>query len=358
MSAITKVREKMEKTGLPALLVSNVENAGWLTGFSGSSANVVVTPKDALFITDSRYTIQARDEVADIPVETFASPVEMSEFVAQQLKKMGVNKIGFEANNTTVEQYEKLKGKFAGIELVPAADMFTDLRLVKAPDEIAKIKGACKLADKCFEHVLRMIQPGVSEWDIGLEIEFYFRRNMADIAFSPIVASGWRSALPHGRASVDKKLEAGDFVTLDFGAKLDGYNSDITRTMVLAPVSDRHKFVYERVLAAQQAALDIMKPGVLAHDVDAAARDLLAKDDLAKYFGHGLGHGLGRSVHDGGRLGTNSKTVLEPGQVWTVEPGVYIEGFGGVRIEDDVVVSEKGIEIITHSPKELLVLPK
>ena len=356
MSAITKVREKMEETGIPALLVSNIDNAGWLTGFSGSSANVVVTPKDALFITDSRYTIQARDEVKDIPVESYASPVEMSDFVAQQLKKMGVNKIGFEATNTSFEQYEKLKGKLNGIELIPASDIFTDLRLIKTSEEIAKIKAACALADKAFEHVKRMIQPGVSEWDIGLEIEFFFRRNMADIAFPPIVASGWRSALPHGRASQDKKLESGDFVTLDFGAKLDGYNSDITRTPILKPVSDRHKFIYERVLAAQQAALDFMKPGVVAHDVDAAARDLLAKDDLAKYFGHGLGHGLGRSVHDGGRLGTNSKTVLAPGQVWTVEPGVYIEGFGGVRIEDDVVVTENGIEILTHSPKELLVL--
>jgi len=356
MSALTKVREKMEKSGIPALLVSNIDNAGWLTGFSGSSANVVVTPKDALFITDSRYTIQARDEVSEIPVETYASPIEMSDFVGQQLKKMGIAKIGFEAANTTVEQFEKLKGKMNGIELMPAADIFTDLRLVKSPDEIEKIRAACKLADKCFEHVQRMIQPGVSEWDIGLEIEFYFRRNLAEIAFSPIVASGWRSALPHGRASRDKKLEAGDFVTLDFGAKLDGYNSDITRTPILKPVSDRHKFIYDRVLDAQLAALAMMKPGVIAHDVDAAARDLLAKDDLAKYFGHGLGHGLGRSVHDGGRLGTNSRTVLEPGQVWTVEPGVYIEGFGGVRIEDDVVVTETGIEILTSSPKEMLVL--
>lgn len=345
----------MEKSGLPALLVSNVENAGWMTGFSGSSANVVVTPKDAIFITDSRYTIQAREEVTEIPVETYASPVEMSDFVSQQLKKMGVNRIGFEASTTTFDQYERLKGKLSGVELVPAAEFFTDLRLIKTEEEIEKTRAACRLADKCFEHVLRLIQPGVSEWDIGLEIEFYFRRNMADIAFSPIVASGWRSALPHGRAS-EKKLEAGDFVTLDFGAKLDGYNSDITRTMVLSPLSDRHKFIYERVFAAQQAALDIMKPGVSAHDVDAAARDLLAKDDLAKYFGHGLGHGLGRSVHDGGRLGTNSKTILEPGQIWTVEPGVYIEDFGGVRIEDDVVVTETGIEILTHSTKELLVL--
>lgn len=357
MSALTRVREKMREQNLPAILVSNVDNAGWMTGFSGSSANVVVTPEDALFITDSRYTIQANEEVKDVPVASFASPVQMTDFVAEQLRTMGVHKIAFEANNTTYEQFENLKGKLNGIELMPAPDIFTDLRLIKTPEEIEKIRTACRLADKCFEHVLRLIQPGVSEWDIGLEIEFFFRRNMAEVGFTPIVASGQRSALPHGRAS-EKKLEAGDFVTLDFGARLDGYCSDMTRTMVLAPLSDRHKHIYDCVLESQLAALAIMKPGVSAHDVDAAARDTLAKYDLAQYFGHGLGHGLGRNVHDGGRLGTNSKTTLAPGQVWTVEPGVYITGFGGVRIEDDVVVTETGIEILTHSTKELLVLPK
>lgn len=357
MSALTRVREKMREQNLPAMLISNVENAGWMTGFSGSSANVVVTPQDALFITDSRYTIQANEEVKDVPVTSFASPVQMTDFVAEQLKSMGVSKIAFEANNTTYEQFENLKGKLNGIELLPAPDIFTDLRLVKTPEEIEKIRAACRLADKCFEHVLRLIQPGFSEYDIGLEIEFFFRRNMAEVGFPPIVASGHRSALPHGRAS-EKKLEAGDFITLDFGCKLDGYCSDMTRTMVVATLSERHKHIYDCVLESQLAALDMMKPGVMAHDVDAAARDTLAKYDLAQYFGHGLGHGLGRNVHDGGRLGTNSKTLLAPGQVWTVEPGVYIEGFGGVRIEDDVVVTETGIEILTHSTKELLVLPR
>jgi Xaa-Pro aminopeptidase len=281
----------------------------------------------------------------------------MTDFVADQLKQLGLQRIGFEATNTTYEQYQNLKGKLNGIELVPATDIFSDLRLIKTPEEVEKIRQACRLADQCFDHVLRLIQPGVSEWDIGLEIEFFFRRNMADLSFAPIVASGYRSALPHGRAS-DKKLEPGDFVTLDFGAKLDGYCSDITRTMVLSPVTDRHKEIYGKVLEAQLAALAFMKPGVTAHDVDAAARNLLAGAGLAQYFGHGLGHGLGRNVHDGGRLGMNSKTVLEPGQIWTVEPGVYIEGFGGVRIEDDVVVTETGVEILTKSTKELLVLPK
>lgn len=357
MSAIARVREKMREANVPALLVSSPENAAWMTGFTGSSANIVVTPQDALFITDSRYKLQAQEQVSDMPVASFASPVKLDDFVSEQLKNMGLSQVGFESANVSYEQYEKLKGLLNGIELVPVNDLFTDLRLIKAADEIEKIRAACALADRCFDHVLRLLQPGVSEYDIGLEIEFFFRRNMAEVGFSPIVASGHRSALPHGRAS-EKKLEAGDFVTLDFGCKLDGYNSDITRTVVLAPLSDRHKQIYDRVLEAQLAALAAMKPGVAASEVDAVARQVLDKDDLAKYFGHGLGHGLGRNVHDGGGMGPTSKTVLAAGQVWTVEPGVYIEGFGGVRIEDDVVVTESGIDILTHSTKELLVLPR
>lgn len=357
MSAIARIREKMQEAGVPALWISKPENAAWMTGFSGSSANIVVTPNDALFITDSRYKLQAQKEVTDMPVASFASPVKLDDFVIEQLKNMGVSQVGFESANVTYETYEELKSKLNGIQLVPVTDVFTDLRLIKSADEVQKIRAACALADRCFDHVLRLLQPGVSEYDIGLEIEFYFRRNMAQVGFSPIVASGHRSALPHGRAS-EKKLEAGDFVTLDFGCTLDGYNSDITRTVVLAPLSDRHKQIYDRVLAAQLAALAAMKPGVAASEVDAVARRELDKDDLAQYFGHGLGHGLGRAVHDGGGMGPNSKTTLAAGQVWTVEPGVYIEGFGGVRIEDDVVVTDTGVEILTHSTKDLLVLPR
>lgn len=357
MDTIAKVRSKMSALQLPALLVSQIDNVGWLTGFTGSSANVVVSPDAGVFVTDSRYTLQAKEQVSDLKVESYASPVELADFVATQIKSMGIDRVGFEAAHVTFEQYEKLKSKLNGIALVPAPDLFADLRLVKTDEEIATMRQACRLADQCFDHALKFIQPGVSEYDIGLEIEFFFRRQGAELAFAPIVVSGERSARPHGRAS-EKKLELGDFVTMDFGAKVEGYCSDITRTVVVQHASDRHRHVYGCVLAAQLAALDAMRPGVPAKQVDAVARDLLAKDDLAQYFGHGLGHGLGRNVHDGGRMGPTSTAVLEPGQVWTVEPGVYIPDFGGVRIEDDVVVTDDGIEILTKSPKELLILPK
>jgi Xaa-Pro aminopeptidase len=243
-----------------------------------------------------------------------------------------------------------------GIDLVPLNNFVSPLRMVKSADEVAKIRAACGITDACFEHVQRMIQPGVSEYDIALDMEFFIRRQGAGIAFEMIVASGERSARPHGRAS-ERKLQAGEFLTMDFGATYQGYHSDITRTVVVGPATDRHEEIYAQVLKCQLAALDAMKPGVLARDVDAVARRVLDEKGLAHYFGHGLGHGLGRLVHDAGRMNTSSTDILEPGQVWTVEPGVYIEGWGGVRIEDDVVVTEDGIDILTKAPKQLIVLP-
>jgi Xaa-Pro aminopeptidase len=188
-----------------------------------------------------------------------------------------------------------------------------------------------------------------------LDIEFYFRRNKAELAFTPIVVSGERSARPHGVPS-EKKLEKGDFVTMDFGAKVDGYCSDLTRTVVVGEASDRHREVYGAVLESQMAAIKAIKPGMKASDVDAVSRDLLASHGLAEYFGHGLGHGLGSVVHDVGRMGPTSTDTVAVGQVWTIEPGAYIPNFGGVRIEDDVVVTESGCDVLTHSPKALQIL--
>jgi len=356
MSNLSRLQDALRAREIPALLLSDISNVQWATGFTGSSALVVVEPSHALFITDSRYTVQAREEVPSAEVVVFASPVQQADFLAENIRRRGIAKLGFESQSVTYATYAQWKEKLAPTELIPIADVLEPLRLVKTKDEIEKIRRACALADDCFKHVVRMIQPGVREFDIALDIEFFFRRNGAELAFSPIVVSGERSARPHGKPS-EKKLERGDFVTMDFGAKLDGYNSDLTRTVVVETASDRHREVYNAVLKAQSAALGAIKPGVSAGEVDRLSRRVLSEDKLDSYFGNGLGHGLGTVVHDGGRMNSTSQTMLEPGQVWTVEPGVYIEGFGGVRIEDDVVVTENGNEVLTHSPKELMVLP-
>jgi len=353
---LDRLRDAMAQKGVDGLLVSDPTNIAWLTGFTGTFARVIVTQSDTLFVTDSRYTIQAEEQVSGFPLESFASPVNGDTFVGEQARKMGVSQLGFEAATTTYAAYENMAAKMSHVTLTPAPDLFGQLRMIKTPEEVATIRKACAIADACFGHLTRLIRPGLTEYDLQIELEFYLRRAGAGIAFEPIVVSGERSARPHGKAS-DKPLETGDFLTMDFGANVDGYNSDLTRTVVVGEATDRHREIYGQVLLAEMAAIDFMKPGVKASEVDALARRILDEKGLAQYFGHGLGHGLGRVVHDTGRMNATSEDVLAPGQIWTVEPGVYIPGFGGVRIEDDVVVTETGVDILTASPKELLVLP-
>lgn len=357
MEPIAKLREALTREGVEAMMVTDPVNVGWLTGFTGTYGRVLVTPTDAVFVTDSRYTIQANEEVQGFEIAWFASPVNGDEFVAEQARRLGISKLGFESATTTYGGWQGLTSRMSGIELVPVRDVLADLRMIKSEAEIAKIRKACGIADAAFAHIRRMIQPGITEIDVVLDLEFFMRRQGADVAFPSIVVSGERSARPHGKPS-EKKLEVGDFVTMDFGARVSGYNSDITRTVVVGEASDRHREIYETVLEAQLESLHAIRPGKLARDVDKLSREILDTRGLAKYFGHGLGHGLGRVVHDGGRFSPTSEDVIAPGQIWTVEPGVYIPGFGGVRIEDDVLVTENGIEILTHSTKELLVLPE
>lgn len=357
MSNLQNLRSKMVEDGIAALLVTDIANVKWLTGFTGTSGCAIVTADAARFVTDSRYTLQAEEQVREMPTFWFQSPVTLDEFIAQNLAEMGIAKLWFESSTVTYATYEAWRTRFGGIELVGAPDIASRLRMVKSEEEVDRIRRACGVADACFAHVRRMIQPGVSEWDVNLDIEFYIRRSGCELAFDPIVVSGERSARPHGKAS-EKKLAIGDFVTMDFGARVEGYCSDITRTVVVGQASDRHREIYDLVLRAQLASLEMMRPGVLAADVDRRAREIFDEKGLSKHFGHGLGHGLGSVVHDTGRMSPSSTDVLEVGQVWTVEPGLYIPGFGGVRIEDDVVVTTGGIEILTHSPKDLLVLPE
>lgn len=356
MSKLSKLRAVMAERGVPALLLSQISSVQWATEFSGSAGWALITDSEAVFLTDSRYTLQAAEEVCGWEVVSFASPLTSTEFLAQHVARLGISTLGFEADSVTVEVFGQWSAAFQGVSFVPVPGIVGPLRMVKTPEEIAKIRVACQVADACFEHVKRMIQPGVRELDIALDIEFFFRRQGLELAFPVIAVSGVKSARPHGRPG-EKVLERGDFVTMDFGCRFEGYCSDITRTVVVIEASPRHREIYDQVLKAQLAALDMMRPGVLARDVDARTREVLDEKDLARYFGHGLGHGLGQLVHDAGRMNPTSDTVLEVGQVWTVEPGVYIEGLGGVRIEDDVVVVEGGIEILTRTPKELLLLP-
>lgn len=354
MTNIQRLQTALSDSNVPALLVSDITNVQWLTGFSGSAGYAVLTPDKGVFITDSRYTIQANEEVSGLPVASFGSPTRFCDFLGENLKSLGIDRLSFE-KSVTYATWDDWKSQVPTVEWVPSPEVIRPLRMVKTAEEVAKIKEACALADACLAHVQRMLHVGVTEYDISLDIEFFFRRNGAEIAFAPIVASGPNSARPHAKPS-ERKLEDGDFVTLDLGAKLNGYNSDITRTFVIGKASDRHREVYDLVLKAENACIEALVPGTTGVAVDALARQILDEKGLAQYFGHGLGHGLGKSVHDLGSLSTRSEDSIEAGQVWTVEPGVYIEGFGGVRIEDDVHVTATGPEVLTHFPKELMEL--
>ncbi|RYG62654.1 aminopeptidase P family protein, partial [bacterium] len=242
-----------------AMLITSPATVRWLTGFSGSFGLALIGANRAIFVTDSRYKLQAATEVQGFEVESFASPVTAKTFLAELVKSLGLGSLGFEASHLTyaaVEEYRTV----LGVEFVPVKDVLSPLRMVKSEEEIAKIRRACELTDVCFTHLQRMFTIGTTEYDLGLELEFFLRRHRAGIAFDPIVASGPNSAKPHGRAS-ERKLEAGDFLTLDFGATLDGYNSDLTRTVVIGEPTPRHAEVYGQVLKAQLAAMAAMLPG-------------------------------------------------------------------------------------------------
>lgn len=354
MDNVARLRKKIVEVQVPALLMTDMTNVRWLTGFTGSYGWVILTPNDGALLTDGRYTIQAREEVEGLDVRTFVTPQTMIQLLDAVAEEMGVKQIAFE-RSVSYATYDDWRKKLKNLELIDSEDLVAPLRMVKSRAEIEKVEEACALADACMTHVIRLLQPGVSEYDIGLDIEFFFRRQKAGIAFPPIVASGPNSARPHARPT-ERKLERGDFVTLDFGATIDGYSSDITRTFVIGHASERHEQVYGAVLEAQIAAIEAIQPGGDGQEIDRVARDTLAKYGLAEAFAHSLGHGLGRAVHDYGRLGPGHEQPLEVGQIWTIEPGVYLEGFGGVRIEDDIVIEAEGARVLTHSPKELTVL--
>ena len=355
MNRVERTRAKMAEIDLPALCISSIDNVRWISNFSGSSGFVLLTPANNFFITDSRYAEQARQECAGF--ELVLLKTSAPEETTAVLEMAHQPRIGIESAHLSLHLFRTYRDKLSdSIELVPTNRLVEDLRQVKDEEEIAAIEAACRIADETFEHILPFLRPGATERDVMLELEWHMRKeHHAEVAFDTIVASGFRSALPHGRAS-EKALEMGDFVTLDFGARLDGYNSDITRTVIFGPPTEEQRLVYQTVLDAQLRALEAIKPGVEGKQVDAVARDFIRKAGHEEHFGHGLGHSLGRQVHDGPGFSIRSDLTLAPGMVITVEPGIYIPGWGGVRIEDDIVVTESGCRVLTRAPKELLSL--
>jgi Xaa-Pro aminopeptidase len=354
MRRLARLRQRMATEGVGAALIWNPVNVGYVSGFTGSTAALLVTAERAVFITDSRYAVQAGQECEGFELQVTPSSGTYAEKIAEQIKELGVPQVAFEAEWVTVGALEGLAKKLEGVELKPVSELAAALRRVKDAEEIRRIRAACELADRAFDHILTFLRPGISERDVAIELEYWMKKQGAEKeAFDTIVASGHRSAMPHGRAS-EKRLETGDFITMDFGARLESYNSDLTRTVVLGHANDKQREVYSVVLDANRSAIAAIRPGLEGKAVDEVARQLITQRGYGQNFGHGLGHGLGLLVHDHLAYSTTSTVKLEAGMVTTIEPGVYIDGWGGVRVEDDVLITEVGCEVLTRAPKELI----
>ena len=344
---------------LDALLLTDSVNLGYVSGFTGSTAQVVITPSEALFITDARYTLRAQAECAGFEViQTPAGSGGYGDALKSVLEaRPGIKQLGFEANAVTVSQFEKFQALLPELQWVPTSDLVETLRLVKDESEIALIKNAITVAETAMEQVKPLLTPGTREQDFALELEFAMRKlGASGAAFDTIVASGTNGAHPHHHAG-PRPLVSGDFVTIDWGATVNGYNSDITRTYAIGAVTEKQRDIYAIVLEAQRRAIAAITPGKTGKEIDAVARDYITEQGYGEAFGHSLGHSLGRSVHDGPGFSVRSETlILSPGMVMTVEPGIYLEGWGGLRLEEDVLVTEDGCEILTHLPNALEVL--
>lgn len=350
---LAKLREALKENGLDALLVTNPYNRRYVTGFTGSAGVAVVSAEDAVFITDFRYTEQAAEQVKGFRIVKHDKTI--IEEVANQVEQMKIKTLGFEKDNVSFGTYE-LYNDEVDAELKAVSGIIEKLRMVKSAEEIEVLKQAAKIADDAFAHICTFIKPGVTELEVSNELEMFMRKQgAASSSFDIIVASGERGALPHGVAS-EKVIQSGEMVTLDFGALYNGYISDITRTVAVGEPSEKMREIYEVTLAAQELALEKIKPGMTGIEADAIARDYIKSKGYGEAFGHSTGHGIGLEVHEGPGLSFRSETVLEPNMAVTVEPGIYLPGIGGVRIEDDILITEDGNVRLTHSPKELIIL--
>ncbi|MBA2873432.1 Xaa-Pro dipeptidase [Thermaerobacillus caldiproteolyticus] len=353
MEKIEKLRAYFDEYGIDGMLITNGYNRRYMTGFTGTAGVAVIGKTNAVFITDFRYVEQASKQVEGYEIVQHTGLI--IEEVAKQVARLNIQKLGFEQEDLSYAMFKAYE-KDVQAELVPVSHVIEKLRLIKSESEIKILKEAAEIADAAFQHILHFIRPGVTEIEVANELEFFMRKQGAtSSSFDIIVASGYRSALPHGVAT-DKVIEKGELVTLDFGAYYKGYCSDITRTVAVGEISDELKKIYDIVLQAQLRGMTGIKPGMTGREADALTRDYITEQGYGDYFGHSTGHGIGLEVHEGPALSARSNVVLEPGMVVTVEPGIYIAGLGGVRIEDDTVVTKDGNESLTHSPKELITL--
>ena len=350
---IGKVTARLEELNVDALLVTNLDNVAYLTGFTGTNGQVLVTRTGAVFYTDPRYAARSRALVHDAELVTYEA--RLTDVLGDRLSQQGIVRLGFEADTVTVAKSNDLRERLAPAELVTTTGVVEGLRRTKEPEEVRLLKEAVRIGDEAFSWVQNLIVPGATEKEIALALEVRMRQSGADaVSFEPIVGSGPLSAHIHHTPS-DRSFNKGDLILMDFGCRLQNYCSDLTRTVVLGAATDEQREIYESVLAAQAAGIGAVTAGAQCVDVDAAARRVIVEGGRGDLFEHGLGHGVGLEIHEAPSMSRTSEDTLMEGDVITVEPGMYLEDFGGIRIEDCVVVTAGGCEVLGHAPKQDLI---
>lgn len=353
MQRVKNVQDKLSKYNIDALLVTNMFNVRYLANFTGTTGLVVITKDEAYFVTDFRYTEQAAEEAKGYTIVKNEGTI--FEEVAKIVKENKIEKLGFEQENITYAVYHQIND-IIPCDLLPVAGLVEKLREVKTEDEINIIKEAINITEKAYDYILGFVKPGKTEIEVANELDFYMRNEGAtSVSFDTIVASGIRSAMPHGVAS-NKVIEEGDMVTIDFGCYYKGYVSDMTRTFAVGDPGEQMKEIYEIVYQANKKVNEVAKAGMTGAELDAVARDYITEKGYGPQFGHTLGHGIGLEVHEGPSLSFRNEDKLVVNNIVTNEPGIYVPGLGGVRIEDDLVIKEDGAEILMTTPKELIIL--
>ncbi|RIL69664.1 aminopeptidase P family protein [Staphylococcus devriesei] len=352
MDKLTKVREILKQQNLDAIVILSDYNRRYLSGFTGTSGALVITSTQNQLITDFRYIEQATNQATNFEI------VNRSEGLIDEIKsiitKLNLQRVGFEGHLISYDTYQSLNETSA--TLISIGEVIEEIRQIKSPEEIEKIKYAAKIVDDTYNYILEVAKAGMTEKELKALLESKMLHLGADgPSFDTIVASGYRGALPHGVAS-DKVIEQGDMITLDFGAYYEGYCSDITRTFAIGETDPKMKEIYNIVLESQIKAINEIKPGMTVQEADALSRDYIDAHGYGKEFGHSLGHGIGLDIHEGPLLSKNAKGTIQVNNCVTIEPGIYVDGLGGVRIEDDILITENGCEVFTKCTKDLIIL--
>ncbi len=356
MKNYEKAEAVIETKGIDAMLVSDGFNMRYISGFTGATGYLFISKKSRKLFTDSRYTVAAETQAPDFEVIICDAQRNYATLINEAVAADNVNTLGFEANNFTYAQYESFKKSLNVKELVPVGNELSLLRVKKTEEEIANLRQAEHIGDIAFKEVLDHIKPGVTELEVAAKIEYIMKCNGAEkLSFETIVAAGVNGSKPHAEPG-NYKIQSGDLVTMDFGCVYNGYCSDMTRTVCVGKANSKQREIYDIVLKAQTTVIEGLKPGKKGKEYDKIARDIIAEAGYGQYFGHGLGHSVGLEIHEDPRFSVSEERIIEPGTIITVEPGIYIPDFGGVRIEDMLVITEDGYEDFAHSRKDFIEL--